>query len=101
MGDYEKYLEAERLYERLCNNHPDVIRELKDLIDQYAEPRDEVYGNQAGRSIIPKHGLFKKLCGDKAAQVFGILLNAHLDANGWIQDTEDVGGKKVKVYRRT
>lgn len=101
MGDHNEYLEAERVYERLCNNHPDVIQEMKDLIDQYAESRDDVYGNRAGRSILPKHPSFQGLCGDRAAQVFGILLRDHLTAASWDRDEEEDGrGKKVTVYRR-
>lgn len=100
MDEIERYREMVALYERLIVSNPDVIQQTKDLIDEYAESHDEVYGNRAGRSILPKCDSFQRLCGDKAPAVFGILLRDHLTAADWTMDPGKDGSKKVKIYYR-
>ena len=102
MGSYEDYLEMERLYDRLVDSNPDVIQQIKDLVDEYAEPRDEVYSNRAGHSIVPKCVPFGKLCGSTPAamSVFGIVLNRHLIKADWLMEDGNDGNKEVKIYYR-
>ncbi len=100
MAKNQDYSVAKGSYDNLCGNHPEVVREMKELIDRYSASRDDVYSNEAGRFILEKHPRFSSLCGGLAAQVFGILLSKYMDSINWEQDTEDVRGKQVKVYRR-
>lgn len=97
------YREMEIIYDRLTDFNPDVIQQMKDLIDEYAESLDEddeIYSNRAGHSILPKCVPFGKLCGnnDTATSVFGILLKKCLTRAGWDVRDGDDHGKKVKIY---
>jgi len=97
VGDRESYKKAESCYERIRDNHPEVIREMNTLIDEYIADKDEVQSNQAGRKILPEHEEFRRLCGGMASSVFGILLKAYLFRQEWSLD-EFKGGKIYSRY---
>ena len=97
MGSIESYRSAARLYDRIYDNHPEVLREMRELIDALIDTRDEFYNNWAGKTLLPKHKRFREVCGDKAAPVFGILLKEYLATLDWKLD--DKGNGLKRYYR--
>lgn len=95
--NHKSYDDVLTLYNKKKRSHPAVIHDMKKLIDDYVESRDEFTSKQTGRMLLPKHEQFRNLFGDESAPVFGILLKEHLTSIGWkLSETR----KGLKVYRR-
>ena len=100
IDDYKKAL---AVYEGLCTRHSDLMDELKTLIYEYAEDRDEIKSNDAGASTLrqwPRLNEFKTHCRGWDRQVFGIALRERLKAIGWAKDDGESEGRKVTTYWR-
>jgi hypothetical protein len=92
----------ELLHSRVCDDEPDLVKDLQDAIDWYAGGPHEFTSTEAKAEVYrswARTAEWKKICGDLHSQVFGHVLFNRLK-NGWEITTELFKGHPVKVYRR-
>lgn len=90
-----------QLYEELGRNRPELQSAMEDAIEEYAEKKgDWVRGDHAGSDLLPSHEEFVDYCGDRAGQVFGLLLRNYLTQRGWTHIRSEDNGKPVAWYKR-
>jgi hypothetical protein len=91
-----------RLYDKLRQDHPDLLESLEEEIQDYVADLDEFNSSEAGKEILsrwPDRAKWKKLTGKLSSGVFGAVLYEALK-DEWSIREEIVKGKPVKVYER-